>query len=354
MMLVGIGGCTALLLTGFGIRDSIVDIVDYQFSEIVLYDLEVHFSEGLSEANGQDFAAAAAPYAQDLLIYHQSNVEIDGKEGTREVSMIVSDNRIEQFLNLHSGQQKLSYPQNGEILVSKGVALNIGIEAGDTVTLRTGDMQRVAVRVADVFDNYISNFVLLTQDTAAELLGETAQQQTACVMLKDGVDHHEAAAKLSERSDVLNISINQDLANQVGSMLEALDLVVLTIVVCAGLLAVIVLYNLTNINITERIREIATIKVLGFRSRESAAYVFKENLLLTTMGAVLGLPAGLLLLNFVMGKIRIDMIWMPARLSFQSYILAILLTMLSALLVDFALYFKLEKVNMAEALKSVE
>lgn len=112
--------------------------------------------------------------------------------------------------------------------------------------------------------------------------------------------------------------------------------------------------NLTNINITERIREIATIKVLGFHSGESAAYVFKENLLLTGLGALVGLPAGMLLLDFVMSQIRIDMIWMPPRLSTPSFLLALALTLLSACFVDFVLYFKLEKINMAEALKSVE
>ena len=176
----------------------------------------------------------------------------------------------------------------------------------------------------------------------------------AYIKVTDSQDVHTASVKISGMEDVINVSISQDLADQVGSMLEALDLVVITVVICAGLLAVIVLYNLTNISITERIREIATIKVLGFNSKESAAYVFKENLLLTGMGGAIGLVAGVFLLKFVMSQIKVDMVWLTARPAAISFVWALILTMLSACFVDFLLYFKLERINMAEALKSVE
>ena len=152
----------------------------------------------------------------------------------------------------------------------------------------------------------------------------------------------------------MNVTVTKDIAGQVDSMLEALNTVVITIVICAGALAMIVLYNLTNINITERIREIATIKVLGFRASETAAYVFKENLLLSGMGVLCGMAGGWFLLKFVMSEIRVDMVWFVATLKPVSIILGAVLTMLAACLVDFLLYFKLEKINMAEALKSVE
>ena len=176
----------------------------------------------------------------------------------------------------------------------------------------------------------------------------------ACVNATDGGDVHELGAVMSEHKGVMSVTVNKDVEDSVSKMLEALDLVVVTVVICASLLAIIVLYNLTNINITERIREIATIKVLGFNAAETAAYVFKENLLLSLFGAVLGLGGGVLLLEFVMSKIQVDMVWMSARLLPLSFLLAMVVTMLSACLVDFILYFKLEKVNMAEALKSVE
>ena len=176
----------------------------------------------------------------------------------------------------------------------------------------------------------------------------------ACVYAAPGVDVHELGAELSQYSGVMSVTVNDDVRDSVGQMLNALDLVVVTVVICAALLAIIVTYNLTNINITERLREIATIKVLGFRAGETAAYVFKENLLLSAMGAVLGLGGGVLLLDFVVSKVQVDMVWISPRLLPLSFVLAVFITMLSSVMVDFILYFKLEKINMAEALKSVE
>jgi putative ABC transport system permease protein len=137
-------------------------------------------------------------------------------------------------------------------------------------------------------------------------------------------------------------------------MMDALIMVVVTVVACAGMLAVTVLYNLTNINITERIREIATIKVLGFNAKETASYVFKENILLSVMGAALGMLGGRLLLEFVMDQVKIDMVWFQARISWIGYVASVALTLLSAWVVNYIFRFKLDKINMAEALKSVE
>jgi len=153
---------------------------------------------------------------------------------------------------------------------------------------------------------------------------------------------------------VMNVTISEDVASMVGKMMEALDLVVIVIVFCAGLLAAIVLYNLTNININERIREIATIKVLGFNARETAAYVFKENLTLTVAGSLFGLVLGKLLLLFVMTQVKIDMVWFNTMIEPMSYVLSFVMTILAAFVVNFIFYFKLDKINMAEALKSVE
>ena len=153
---------------------------------------------------------------------------------------------------------------------------------------------------------------------------------------------------------VLNVSINADTAGQVNGMMEALDAIIVLIVICAGLLAGIVLYNLTNINIKERIREIATIKVLGFNAAETGSYVFKENLALTVMGTLLGLFAGKWLHAVVMSYVRIDMVWFGNHIAWTSYLVSAVLTIVAALIVDAVMFFQLEKINMAEALKSVE
>ena len=354
MMLVGIGGCTALLLTGFGLRDSIVDIVDYQFEDVTVYDMSVYFSEGQTAEEQQMFREALRNDVEQIHFFHQASVELDHNDQTRDIYMMVSDEGIKEHMIFHRNDKSFDMPGVGEAYLTVGVAEAMGISEGDTVTVRNSDLQILTLKITGIFDNYVQNFAIVCPQTIAQQWGETPELQMAYVRVGDDQDVHAAGAKISEMDDVMNVSISQDLADQVGSMLEALDLVVVTVVVCAGLLAVIVLYNLTNISITERIREIATIKVLGFNSKESAAYVFKENLFLSGMGAAIGLVGGVFLLKFVMSQIKVDMVWLTARPAAISFVWAVVLTMLSACFVDFLLYFKLEKINMAEALKSVE
>ncbi len=354
MMLVGIGGCTALLVTGFGIRDSIVDIVSYQYEEVTLYDMEVRFAGGMDAEARQKFRDEIGRYVDRIGFAHQSSVEMDFNSQTRDVILIAADNSLEQFMDFHSGDTPIAMPGKGEALLSIGIAEKVGIRVGDTVSIRDPDMKSLTLTISGIYDNNVYNYIIVTPQTVQAQWGEAPEQQMAYITVKDTQDVHQAGTRVSGYDGVMNVSISQDLADQVGSMLDAMELIVVTVVVCAGLLAVTVLYNLTNINITERIREIATIKVLGFREGESAAYVFKENLLLSAMGAALGLGLGKLLLDFVMSQIKVDMVWFQARVLPMSYIWSIVLTMFLACLVDFLLYFKLQKINMAEALKSVE
>ena len=354
MMLVGIGGCTALLVTGFGVRDSIVNIVDYQFEEITTYDMEVYFSEGQSSEAQESFLKEIEDDAQDAMFFHQSSVEVDFDNQVREIYLIASGDRVADFIDFHSGDEKLTMPQTNEVLLSVGVAEAMGIGEGDKVVLRSSDMQELELTVSGIYDNNVYNYAVVRPETIEAQWGELPEKQMAFICVGEGRDVHEVSAVVSGLENVMNVSVSDDLASMVSSMMAALDLVVVTIVICAGLLAVIVLYNLTNININERIREIATIKVLGFHAGETAAYVFKENVALTVMGAVVGMPMGKLLLNFVMSQIKVDFVWFQARVTPQSFLFAVLLTMLSAVLVDLIFQRKLENINMAEALKSVE
>lgn len=354
MMLVGIGGCTALLLTGFGIGDSIQNVVSYQFEEVTLFDIQVMFSQEVSSDEQTAFCDEFAEDTQHIGFVHQSSVDLDFDNAVKNVSLIASDATLENFFDFHSGRQQLAMPEKNAALVSVGVAEAMGIKVGDTVTLRNTDLETLQVTVSGIFDNNVQNYVIVTPETLQEQLGRRVQYQVAYLLLPDSTDAHALSAQISTKSNVMNVMISQDLADQVSSMLEAMDMIVATIVVCASLLAVIVLYNLTNINITERMREIATIKVLGFKAGESAMYVFKENLVLSGMGAVTGLLGGKLLLDFVMDQIKIDMVWFQSRIIPESIIWSVVITMLMACLVDFVLYFRLDKINMAEALKSVE
>ena len=354
MMLIGIGGCTALLLTGFGLRDSISNIVNYQFENVTKYDISVYFREEPSERQQEKFRQTVERDAENMMFYHQSSVELDFDNRVKEIYLLSGGDELAGFIDFHKGDNRLSMPGKDQVLLSSGVAENLGIREGDELILRNGDLEELHLTVSGVYDNHIYNYAIVSTETIAGQWGKEPEYQMAFVRMKDGADVHALGAAISDLSYVMNVSVSEDLAATVSRMMEAMDLVVWVIVFCAGLLAVTVLYNLTNININERIREIATIKVLGFNASETAAYVFKENLALTVVGALLGLVFGKLLLIFVMSQIKIDMVWFTVLAEPISYVWSISLTLLSALVVDFVFYFRLDKINMAEALKSVE
>lgn len=354
MMLLGVGGCTALLVTGFGLGDSIKDIVSYQFEEVTMYDMQVQFKDGRTEEEQIEFRNQTSQDASTVVFAHQSSVELDFDNSTKSIYLIAAESDIKNIFDFHSGNQQLTMPGTGQALLSVGAADALGIMQGDVITLRDSDMNMLTVTVSGVFDNNVYNYVIVSPQTIEAQWGALPECQIAYLGIREDRDAHEVGADISAMDGVMNVMISQDIADTVGSMLEAMDLIVVTVIVCAMLLAAIVLYNLTNINITERIREIATIKVLGFHSGETAAYVFKENLLLSAIGSLLGLVGGKFLLDFVMSQIKVEYVWMQARMLPLSMVYSVLITILMACLVDFVLYFRLEKINMAEALKSVE
>ncbi len=353
MMLVGIGGCTALLVTGFGLRDSIVNVVDFQFENVTLYDMQVYFRGSVTGETEADFLEEIGRDVS-YMFYHQSSVELEADNRVKEIYMISGDGQLSEFLNLHKGDEALSLPGMNEVVLSVGVAEAMGIQVGDQVIMRNSNLDALKLTVSAIYDNHVYNYSIVAPETIEGQWGLPPEMQMAFVKLAEGQDVHRMGAALSELPEVMNVSVSEDMAQMVRNMMDALDLVVVVIVFCAGLLAVTVLYNLTNININERVREIATIKVLGFNTSETSAYVFKENMTLTVVGSLFGLLLGKLLLLFVMSQIKIDMVWFKAIVMVPSYLWSAVLTLFAAVAVDFIFYFKLQKINMAEALKSVE
>lgn len=354
MTLVGIGGCTALLVTGFGIGDSIVGVADYQFSQVSLYDMDMSFSGNVSASEQERFRTRCQALGAEICFLHESSADLTAGGKTKSVRLLAPQDSLDGFMSLHRGERTLEMPADGRALVSRGVAEVLGISAGDEISLQDSDMRTLTLTVQDIYDNNVYNYVITPLGSLAEQWGEAPQIQRAYVRLDSDREAHGVAAALAGETGVTNVSVNDDLLQRVNTSLEGMNFIIAVIVLCAAALAFIVLYNLTNININERIREIATIKVLGFYSGESAAYVFRENLVLTLMGSVLGLGLGKLLHAFVMAQIRIDMISFEVRVSLEGYLLSVALTFLFACLVDFFLYFRLERINMAEALKSIE
>ena len=354
MMLLGIGGCTALLVTGFGLQDSIKGITDNQFGLVTVYDMAATFADPLSSQEQEDFRAHIRSMTDRVLFCEQGGIDIHFENNVKNVYFLASDAELEGIVNLRQGEKTIPMPGENQVVLSIGVARNMDIAVGDRVTLRNSDMEELELTVSGIYDNHVYNYAIVSGETLRAQWDRSPQEQSALVLAAPEQDLHALGAAIAGYSGVLNVSINADTAGQVGSMMDALDAVIVLIVLCAGLLAGIVLYNLTNINIKERIREIATIKVLGFNALETGSYVFKENLALTALGTFLGLFGGKWLHAAVMSFVRIDMVWFGNVIHLKSYLLSAVLTIAAALIVDFVMYFQLEKINMAEALKSVE
>lgn len=355
MMLIGVAGSTALVLTGFGINDSIKDVVNYQFEEINLYEITVTFKDPPDEETKAAFMREFSDSIENVRYLQESSVDVvfDGK--SKQAYMIVPDaESLEGFFDIHSGDEQIPFPKSGEVVINNGLAEHLKISVGDKIKIQDPDLNEMRLTVSGIFDNYIYNYAILAEESYTVRMGEMPEMKTVYVCIKDGVDVNTVGAEMMGYDGVLNVTVNDTVRTRVNNMLESLNYIVVFIIACAGALAFTVIYNLTNINITERIREIATIRVLGFYYAETAEYVFRENMIMTAMGTAIGLVLGKILHAFVMSQIKIDLMCFDVRISPLSYLYAVLITFGFAVIVMFFMYFKLKKVNMAESLKSIE
>ena len=353
MMIVGIGGCTALLLTGFGIRDTIQPVVDRQYNEIERFDASVSFMDTADAAVQAEFTEQTAGVTESIAFLHTQSVDAVTENGNKAINLVVFTDELTDFVSLHDGKTSIDFPKEGEAVVNYRFASENGLSVGDTVELIC-DYRNLTVTVSAIFDNYIYDYIYVSADTCAAQWGQAPECNTAYVNFAEGQEANAAGAVLLSANHVSHVALTADMRTRVGSMLESLDYIVLIVLVCAGALAFIVLYNLTNITITERTREIATLKVLGFYQREQNSYVFRENIVLTGISALCGIPMGIALLHYVMAQIKISTIYFGCRLAWESYLLAVLITFAFTFIVDLVLTSKTRRINMAEAMKAIE
>ena len=360
MMVLGICGCTALLITAMGLSDSIKNIISVQYDEIFHSDYTVTFDRGISAKEEKEFLGENSEYVDKALFLNTLSVDAHVGSQVKSINMIVADpeDPISDFITLKNGDGEIAYPADGHCVINDNLGQTLGLGVGDVLTVFDSDMREMDLVIDSLCENHVYNYVYITPNTYSEAWG-TAEINTAFIIGHHGEDGslanpHEQGAKLMDASHVASVSITQDMKDRVNNMMESLDYIIALVMACAGALAFIVLYNLTNINITERIREIATIKVLGFYPGETNAYVFRENFVLTAISALVGIPVGKWFHAFVMGQIQIDLLSFDVHIELASYLIAVALTFLFALIVNFAMYFRLEKINMAESLKSIE
>ena len=397
MMVIGIGGCTALLVTGYGIKDTIADIADMQYEEVQLYDMSATLKEGYPAADAaageQGIAAAGmaeqqantesasagtsavggevtdsadfseltevlSESSEDWMPFCEISMDLTGRSGVKTANVVIPQDTgaAQEYIQLRTEDgEDIPWPGEEEAVISAKLARKCGIRVGDTVTLRTEDGEKLKVKVTALSRNYIYNYVYISPETWKLDNGSDPVYKSIYIHASEGTqENRELSEKLLACDAVSAVAVNADMLSQVNKMMGSLDAVVLLIILCAGALAFIVIYNLTNINITERIREIATIKVLGFRPKETASYVFRENVVLTALGTIVGLGAGICLHRFVIANIDVDMVTFQPRVLPFSFVKSILLTFVFMVIVDVVMYLKLERINMAESLKSVE
>ena len=263
--------------------------------------------------------------------------------------------QISDYWNLHTEDgTPIAYPEEGQAVLNREFARRNGIEINDVISLSDEDGHELSLRVTGLSENFVYNYLYLTAESWEAQTGEEVEYRSIYINTQGVADEHVLLARLMNFDAVSSVTVNADTLDKFNSMMSSLDYIVLLIIICAGSLAFIVLYNLTNINITERIREIATIKVLGFYPSETASYVFRENIFLTAIGGGAGLLLGKWLHWFVMEQINIDMVSFAQVIRPQSYLYSIALTFVFACIVNLVMFGKLEKINMAESLKSIE
>lgn len=358
MMVIGISGCTALLVMGFGVRDSVVAVADQQYEEIQLYDIGVTLKDGKmpGEANLKSLDSVLEKENAAGMYAMEKTIDLVTDKGTKSINMVAVENpdEVGDFISLHTKKQEpIAYPKEGEAVLSKKVAETYGVKKGDTILLRDSDNNEMSLKVTGICENHIYNYVYIAAESYEKQIGDVVFKNVY-VSLPDEADIHEVSAALMKADGVTAVTVNSDMLNRISQMMSCMNYIVIIIIICAGALAFIVLYNLNNINITERVREIATIKVLGFYPKETASYVFRENMVLTAIGCGLGLILGKWFHRFVMGEIQIDMVSFNVQINAVSYLFSVLLTMGFAWIVNCMMTGKLERINMAESLKSID
>lgn len=356
MMILGVSGCTALLLTGFGLRDSVSRFADMQYGDIITADAQMVFNVNEDGSIPDEVKVGLESSTDGYAFIHSSNWDLLYDNRVKSVSLIVPENfgKMQQFMNFRNlDGSRTKMPSVNEAIVSNSVQERYGAEIGDTITLRDESMHEIEVKVVGVFENHVYNYVFVAPETIESQLSSPVVYNGAYLdFIDDGKQNYFTA--LSRTPGITSVLLFEDLKTRMANMMSSLNYIVLLIIFSAAGLAFIVIYNLTNINITERLREIATIKVLGFFRRETSAYVLRENLTLTALGTAVGLGLGILLHKFVMAQIVLDIVSFRTEIRTVSFVFSALLTFAFNFIVNLFMEIKLEKINMAESLKSVD
>lgn len=363
MTVIGIAGCGALITAGFGIKDSVQSIIDNQYGQIIHYDDILVFNNNAdteSIKNVADNIAKDEYYKDSLMDYaYTSDVKVSGESDdySTEITVVSNEQDYKDFVTFRSRKDKseLELTDSGVIITEK-LAKDLSVKAGDTILIQDDNNKQVSVNVTGVMEMYINNYIFMTSDYFNQVFGYTPDNNR--ILGKLTGDDETVQAAIGDRyltdSSVKSLTFVKANISRFENMIQSLDLVTWVLIISAGMLAFVVLYNLTNVNISERIREIATIKVLGFYDTEVGEYVYRENIILTLIGGVFGLLLGVALHSYIMTTIELDGVMFGTKINISSFLISYGITILFSLLINLIMYPSLKKIPMVESLKSVE
>lgn len=360
MTIIGISGCTALLVAGYGIQDSISGIVSTQYTELQKYDVSVKLDDDLNIVEKEELVETISQNenVEDLILVNQINGSANIKNKDQMVSMVVVEDEL-KYQEFHELRDRKSHtsvdiPENG-ILISEKAASDMNVASGDLIRVNANDMS-VELRVEGVFENYVDHLILMNMTTYKNAFGLTSKPNYIYIKetLENGESDSALGSMLTALDGVESVSFFTGIKESFDDMISSLSIVVVVLVISAGLLAFVVLYNLTNVNVSERIREIATLKVLGFYDKEVSSYVFRENILLSFIGSLCGLVLGTGLHRMIMALAEMDNVMFGRIIELKSYLLGFVITMFFSWIVARVMHHKLKKIPMVESLKSVE
>lgn len=362
MTLIGIGGCMGLLMVGYGLRDSISSISQYQYGELQLYDCSMYLSDDI-EKEEVDELESYLNGNKDIHNYMNGRMEsVTTKfeeESIEAYLVVISDTeKGEEFFHYRNRNTKETYQlEEDGIIISEKTAKMLGASVGDTILLTESGMNEKEVTITAICENYVSHWIYMTEELYKEVYDENPFYNSIFINVNDDVNEermNQIGEEILEYDNILNVQYTVDMVSSLDSMLVALDRVMILLILIAGLLSFVVLYNLNNINITERRRELATLKVLGFYDSEVAMYVYRENILLTLFGTMVGCVLGKFLHYFTIITVEVDAAMFGRIISLQSYLICAAFTIGFSIVVNIIMFFKLRTIDMVESLKSVE
>ena len=365
MTVIGVAGCTSLIIAGFGIRNAIGNMIPDQFGEIFKYEGTVSLKDNLNQeeiANEENKIKDIEKVSKTLTCY-MTAVETTQMESTQTINLMVTDkiDDLKDFVSLRArNNKKNEYTLgNDSVIISEKLAKLLNVNVGDKITIKDTDDIEKTVTVGNITENYIYHYMYMSSNLYNSIYGENEYKpNTILIKEEQGItlDEEDAIGKtiLADENNVVGVTFLSSTKDIFSMVMDKMQLVVYILIIAAGLLAFAVLYNLSNVNISERVRELATIKVLGFYNKEVFNYVAKETRILTVIGILLGLLGGYFLAMYAVKTCELDMLMFDYNIGIMSFIYGIVITIIFAEIVNIAVNRTLKKISMTESLKSID